>query len=91
MGYLISARAWLQYQSEQALYCLASENPGWNCQTRLNAQLKRYLPWGHWRTRATSTGNQWSVDVQWNYKNYQVHLLKELNPKLLVRKKDLRW
>lgn len=88
-GYLMFARSWIQFQSEQALYCVAQTPRPWNCHEKLKMQLKRFLPWGDVWANIESQDSNWTVEVKWSYSDYSFHLKKELNPELILNPKAL--
>jgi hypothetical protein len=91
VAYLLFARAWIGYQSEQALYCAAEMALTSSCQKDLQSRLQRFLPWGEVTTQVESHSGQWLVEVQWQWRKYVFHLRKVLNAKLIVNAKDLHW
>lgn len=90
-AYLLFARAWIQYQTEQALYCLAEQRTPLNCKAQLQARLERFLPWGETWSQLQNSNDEWSATVHWNYQNYSFHVAKKLNSRLILNPKVLRW
>lgn len=83
-GYLWFARGWIEYQSEQALLCLAESKPAVHCRRRLDRALARFLPWG--RTRVVlNGGKKWTIDTEWNWNGYRVHAHKQLSLSGIVK------
>lgn len=48
-SYLMFARAYILYQAEQALYCVAEQAAPGDCRAQLRARVTRTLPWGDLR------------------------------------------
>lgn len=88
-AYLLFARAWIQYQSEQALYCAAVESPG--CRRQLEDQVRRFIPWGNISSDVHSSGTNWSAEVRWNYQDYSFRVAKDLTPRLILKNRALLW
>src|ERR1044072_1779965 len=81
--YLLFARGFIEYESEQALYCLAEGQPSFICRSRLRDSVARYLPFGS-MSRAglgTDTRGLWDVDVEWQWSNYRVQMHRKLSSK----------
>lgn len=91
VAYLMFTRAWIQYQSEQALYCAAEGKYTLLCREELERKVHQFLPWGETHARVTSLQQKWNVEIEWKYRNYAFHFHKELNPDLVLRTKALRW
>lgn len=89
--YLFFTRAWIQYQSEQALYCAAVTRSSFSCQSQLISQLNKFLPWGRSSAVLQATENKWTVEVRWIYGKFSFHTTKELTPKVILGAKALRW
>ena len=89
--YLFFTRAWIQYQSEQALYCAAEARASFPCRSQLEGKLKKFLPWGRSSVLLQASNNTWTVEVRWGYGQFSFHTLKELTPKHILASKALRW
>lgn len=48
--YFIFAHVWIQFQSQEALVCLAEKQPIQTCDAQLQKRLNLVLPWGHCQT-----------------------------------------
>ena len=95
-AYLIFARAWMQYQAEQSLYCMAESRTEWTCRRELENRLKRALPWGSSRVVQLQTARVrrneiWKVEVRWKFGGFELSVRKHLDSKSLVHSKALRW
>ena len=90
-AYLLFARAWIQYQAEQALYCVVEERGSIHCHAQLQSQLEKFLAWGQSHSRVSGRGANAEVEIEWKYQNYAVKVHRELNPKLILSQKALRW
>lgn len=89
-SYLMFARAWVDYQGEQTLYCLAEARL--HCQASLIANTSRFLPWGTLRLRRLARNqDQYSVEAVWHFHQVRWVMRKTLKIKDIVRNKDLRW
>jgi hypothetical protein len=89
--YLFFARAWVQYQSEQALHCVSERKSAWRCKNDLDEKLNRFLPWGESRARIFQVNEQSTVEVQWTYGKFSLHVAKTLSPKQILAAKALQW
>ena len=90
-AYVLFARAWIQYQGEQALYCAAEGQSPMQCRLSLDAQLRNFLPWGLRRTYLAGADGAWKLEVDWSYRNCKFHMVKELGPRQILNAKALRW
>jgi hypothetical protein len=90
-AYLLFARAWIAYQSEQALYCSLQMQSASGCQIQLESQLRDFLPYGEIQTRVTGINNNWLVEVQWHYREYQMLTRRRLDPELIQANRVLRY
>jgi hypothetical protein len=94
--YLLFARAWIQYQSEQALYCLSEGTRTSTCRSTLEKNLARFLPWGELKNVVVfEERDQWRVQLQWRtgwqWPNYAISVHKHLSTKMIAKNsKDLR-
>lgn len=91
IAYLQFGQVWIQYQSEQALYCVAEGQSSAQCRTKLEARVEEFLPWGKIDVQLASAGGKWKAKVDWQWKEYSFHFEKELSPELLLKRKALRW
>jgi apolipoprotein N-acyltransferase len=94
--YLIFARAWIQYQSEQALYCLSESKPAFVCHRGLQNKLASSLPWGRvGKTQLSSTTKgkhqNWNVEVEWKIRDFKLRVRKQLGTRHLLQNRALRW
>lgn len=90
-AYLLFGRAWIQYHSEQALYCAAQSGSPFKCKTELENELSQFLPWGDSLVRIHAEEQLWTVEVQWQYGLFSLHIEKELTPKQILQPKVLQW
>ena len=89
---LIFSRAWLQYQGEQTLFCLAERHSNFECRTRLKKKLVDALPFGHLgEIRMVDQGDKWKIFLDWKLKNWNVRISKELSSRQILHSKALRW
>jgi hypothetical protein len=94
--YLIFARAWMQYQSEQALYCLSESKPAFICRRALEKKLLAGLPWGRLGKMQLSTAEKgkhqnWNVEVEWKIRTFTLSVRKELGTRRLLQSRALHW
>jgi hypothetical protein len=91
-AYLIFARAWLQYQGEQALYCLSEARPVYACRRRLETKLSGALPWGKaGALDLSSRDDVWKVRVEWKIRGFRLQVRKELGTRRLLQSRALHW
>lgn len=89
-GYLLFARAWIQMQGEKALYCLAEGQPAVRCKRDFIGRANRLLFAGELqRTKLTSHGDRWALEVDWKWNGYGFNLHRELSLKWIARNRDL--
>jgi hypothetical protein len=89
--YLLFARAWMQWQSEEALYCAAVGQGASVCQRTLEDRVREFLPWGTVQARVWTAESGWYAEVRWKYSQFAFHERKALTPKMIVGNRDLRW
>ena len=89
--YLLFTRAWIQYQSEQALYCALQEQVSFHCRARLEARLREFVLVGQFSTKLSGASNDWMVEVQWRFRGMQIHTRKRLEPGLIMATRALRY
>jgi hypothetical protein len=88
--YILFARAWLQYQSEQALYCLAERRGTAACRSLLSARARALLPYGNLTTMdLRAEHGRWIAEVRWEWQGYALHFSKRLTPALILRNRAL--
>lgn len=94
-AYLWFARGWIQYQSEQALYCLAESRPEVMCRRALKANVARFLPFGKVRNLGYSNERgrfgvklDWKWEVKWDQKKfgYNVRVDKKLDMRKIPKR-----
>ncbi|MGZ3722528.1 MAG: hypothetical protein ACXVA9_06340 [Bdellovibrionales bacterium] len=90
-AYLFFTRAWIQYHSEQALYCAAQSRVSFHCKYQLEEKLKQLLPWGESSAHILAGNDKWTVEVLWKYRDFSFHLNKELTPQQILNAKALQW
>ncbi|NJL23914.1 MAG: hypothetical protein HC902_01150 [Calothrix sp. SM1_5_4] len=84
-GYLLFAKVWLEYQGEQALYCLAERRSGTLCRMLLRRKFERFLPWGRVAALSLRTERNWHLDLEWRLGGYVLRVRRELSPKIIVK------
>lgn len=90
-AYLIFARSWIQYQSEQALYCLAESRSYEMCRRKMEQKLDRALPFGQTHfVRLSGGGDLWKVDVRWKIHDFEIKIRKQLSVRQILRSRALR-
>lgn len=89
--YLLFARAWVSWQSEQALYCAAVRPRAERCERDLVAKVREFLPWGRARAHVGGLGPRWEVEVWWQWNSIRIHERRELTPRAIVSNRDLPW
>lgn len=91
-AYLMFARAWLQYQSEQALYCLAEGKPVAVCRRDLAMKVSAALPWGALESsRLVTSARGWEVEVRWRFQQFDFVITRQLDSRRILRNRGLRW
>lgn len=94
--YLIFARAWMQYQSEQALYCLSEGRTEFICRRSLEKKLDAALMWGRLGSARLDSSTRgmneyWNAEVRWKIGKYHLKVTKRLDTRRLVQSRALRW
>lgn len=94
--YLLFVRAWIQYGSEQALYCLMQQQPAQACQAELESFLRSTLYWGHTkevRMRMVQKGKlkEWKIHTHWNFVGLSLHVERQISARDLTHKRALHW
>jgi hypothetical protein len=90
-AYLMFARAWIQYQGDQALYCMSESRPTVVCHKRLRAKLNQFLPWGQFgRIDLSFHGDKGKLDIKWVIQGFTIHIAEQLSIRQIIRKKGLR-
>jgi hypothetical protein len=88
--YLIFARGWIQYQGEQALYCVNESRPVAVCRRELAGQIKQFLPWGKLgNIDLRFQGDKGKLDIKWVIEGFTIRISKQLSMRQIVRKKGL--
>ena len=91
-AYLIFARAWLQYQGEQALYCLSEARPAFTCRRQLEKKLSGALPFGKaGALDLSSRDDVWKVRAEWKIRGFRLQVRKELGTRRLLQSRALHW
>lgn len=81
LAYVGFARAWINFQIDRALFCLAEGESEFQCRQETTKIMQRYLPLGQLHTMTIiSSRDQWRAQVRWDWNG--VHLLKD---------KTLKW
>ena len=88
-AYLMFAKASVQYQSEQALYCASQGSSRTSCEMKLQAEIQSLLPWGDISAHIQGHGNIWSVEATWRWKDFSFHVNRVLGPKQILAPKAL--
>ena len=90
-AYILFARTWIQFQSEQALYCAAQTDSTSTCRYQLQEKLAQFLPWGNVNVQIQGSDQKWIVDVVWTFQDFAFRMHKELSPNGLLNAKALPW
>jgi hypothetical protein len=90
-SYFLFAQAWIQFQSEQTLYCMAEAQSGARCQQQLESKLRAFLPWGEIISQVHGSDQDWSMEVKWQYQNLTLQSHKWLSPNLVLKAKVSPW
>lgn len=89
-AYLMFARAWIQYQGDQALYCISESRPASVCRKQLTTKLNQFLPWGKaGRIDLRFNNDKGKLDIKWNIQGFTIHIAKQLSVRQILRKKGL--
>jgi hypothetical protein len=84
--YFSFARVWLQYQGEQALLCLAQDQPA--CQSRLQRRIQDVLPFGDVERLELKKGERsWNLLIDWAWNRHHLLIKKDLRLRDLTRNK----
>jgi hypothetical protein len=95
-SYVIGARVYLQWQSEQALYCAAeAQGRGYGamasvCAAELERGFRDLFPWGEVHAVTWTAGQDWHVEANWKLGGIHFTCNRNLNVQLIA-KKALRW
>jgi hypothetical protein len=85
------ARAWLLYQSEQALYCVAEKRPSHVCRINLSNSIIRFLPWGSLSVQQLAESpNGGTLQISWGIKNYVIPIRRSLDLSWSMRSRSFR-
>lgn len=89
-AYLWFARGWIQYQSEQSLYCVAESQPQLVCRRTFTKNIQRFLPFGTLRRPEYSQAHgEVGIKTEWNWKwegfGYKVRVDKKLRARKIPR------
>src|ERR1700733_4462938 len=64
--YLAFARAWIGYQSDQGLFCLAEGASESSCTSEVDKAIRRFLPFGELRYLSFATQEkEWRGEFDW--------------------------
>lgn len=81
LSYAGFARAWIGFQMDKALFCLAEGTQQWECEKSAKQAMNQFLPFGQIRLLNLQTQpDRWQAKVAWEWN--EIHLLKE---------KSLKW
>ncbi|HMN68027.1 MAG TPA: hypothetical protein PKC28_05760 [Bdellovibrionales bacterium] len=90
--YALFARAWIGYQSEQALYCAAEGRPPPICKARWKSRLENFLPWGRVeRLRLGKGRDKWNSEIVWTVERFRYRSARELGIRAIARNRGLSW
>jgi len=90
-GYAVFARAYIEHQSEQTLYCLAENEPLGQCRWRLRRAIARALPYGAiGRLEVTKRSSYWEVEFTWTLSKFTFRIHKSLSLRDIVRTRGSR-
>lgn len=91
-GYFIFARAWIHYQGERGLFCLAHARGASVCERELRSRVERVMPFGELeRVRLNSGREQWTLEIVWKLNDQRLRLHKRLRVREVAANKVLRW
>ena len=91
-AYLIFARAFIGFQMEQGLYCLAEGRPATICRRLLRDRLTHSLPWGGLNElKLRGDERQWEMTIHWQLRSVDWRLRKVLDSRVFAKRKVLRW
>jgi hypothetical protein len=91
-AYLMFARAWLTYQSEQALYCVAEKQSPAHCRHGFQQRVTRFLPWGTLQIRSLAgTVSGAFINVRWQLNGFVVPIQRKLDLSWSRGSRSSRW
>ena len=89
-AYLMFARGWIQYQGEQALYCVNEARPVPLCRRELSNKINQFLPWGKiGNIDLRFQGDKGKLDIKWVINGFTIRISKQLSMRQIIRKKGL--
>jgi hypothetical protein len=89
-AYLMFARGWIQYQGEQALYCVNEARPASVCRRELAGRLTQFLPWGKLgNIDLRFQGDKGKLDIKWVIEGFTIRISKQMSMRQIIRKKGL--
>jgi hypothetical protein len=75
------ARAWMSYQCDRVLFCLAEGETELECKRTVEKSLKTFLPFGEVQgVQLSALDNHWQANLDWRWG--EIHILKQ---------KTLKW
>lgn len=92
IAYLGFTRVWLEYESEQGLYCLAERGSGVTCTRKLRERVERFVPWGEIeRLKLVPGEDAWELELWWNWNGIRMRIHRRLSVASIAGKKASRW
>ena len=86
-AYLAFARAYLEYRTEQALYCLAERRHRTGCAEGLRRAVNGTLAFGRiQKMRLVETRDTWKVELTWQIHDFVFRFDKTLDRRRVLRK-----
>src|SRR5690242_14548712 len=87
-AYLMFARGWIQYQGEQALYCVNESRPVSVCRRELAGSINQFLPWGKLgNIDLRFQGDKGKLDIKWVIEGFTIRISKQMSMRQIIRKK----
>lgn len=89
-AYFMFARSWIQYQGEQALYCVSEKRPAAACKRELTGKINQYLPWGKiGDIDLYFRGDKGKLDIKWVVHGFTIRISKQISMRQILRRKGL--
>jgi hypothetical protein len=90
--YLFWTHAWLNYQSDQALFCVGAGGMRFQCERVLKRKSQDFLPWGNFTfIELSGFSDQAELKMEWQWGEWKKQYRKNLRIKDIIKRRDLSW